>query len=74
MKNKKILKEALVEDLQKEFPVMTGFSARNICYMQQFYAEYHADKILQPLVAEISWSKHLVTRFLRTDNMNYLDV
>jgi predicted nuclease of restriction endonuclease-like (RecB) superfamily len=52
--------ETLSEDLQKEFPGMIGFSARNIWYMQQFYAEYQANEILQPLVAEISWSKHLV--------------
>ena len=52
--------ETLAEDLQKEFPGITGFSARNIWYMQQFYAEYHEDTILQPLVAEISWSKHLI--------------
>jgi predicted nuclease of restriction endonuclease-like (RecB) superfamily len=52
--------ETLSEDLQKEFPGITGFSVRNIWYMQQFYAEYHANEILQPMVAEISWSKHLV--------------
>ena len=52
--------ETLSGDLQKEFPGLNGFGARNIWYMQQFYAEYHADAILQPLVAEISWSKHLV--------------
>ena len=52
--------ETLSEDLQKEFPGMSGFSARNIWYMQQFYVEYQASEILQPLVAEISWSKHLV--------------
>jgi predicted nuclease of restriction endonuclease-like (RecB) superfamily len=46
--------------LQKEFPGMPGFSARNIWYMQQFYAEYQGNEILQPLVAEISWSKHLI--------------
>ena len=28
--------------------------------MQQFYSEYHANEFLQPLVGEISWSKHLV--------------
>jgi len=28
--------------------------------MQQFYAEYQDNEILQPLVGEISWSKHLV--------------
>lgn len=52
--------ETLSADLQKEFPGMTGFSVRNIWYMQQFYIEYQGDKFLQPLVAEISWSKHLV--------------
>ncbi|MDR2909748.1 MAG: DUF1016 N-terminal domain-containing protein [Bacteroidales bacterium] len=52
--------ETLANDLQKEFPGMSGFSARNIWYMQQFYAEYHGNEILQPLVGEISWSKHLV--------------
>jgi len=52
--------ETLSEDLQKEFPGLTGFSPRNIWYMQQFYIEYKDDTILQPLVAEISWSKHLV--------------
>jgi predicted nuclease of restriction endonuclease-like (RecB) superfamily len=52
--------ETLAEDLQKEFPGMTGFSARNIWYMQQLYAEYQGNEILQPMVAEISWSKHLV--------------
>ena len=52
--------ETLSEDLQKEFPGITGFSSRNIWYMQQFYSEYKDNTILQPLVAEISWSKHLV--------------
>ena len=28
--------------------------------MSQFYTEYHEDANLQPLVAEISWAKHLV--------------
>lgn len=52
--------ETLSKDLQKEFPGMQGFSARNIWYMYQFYEEYKGNEILQPLVAEISWSKHLV--------------
>ena len=51
--------ETLAEDLQKEFPGISGFSSRNIWYMQQFYVEYQNNEILQPLVAEISWSKHL---------------
>lgn len=28
--------------------------------MARFYKEYQADTILQPLVGEISWSKHIV--------------
>jgi predicted nuclease of restriction endonuclease-like (RecB) superfamily len=52
--------ETLSEDLQKEFPGISGFSARNIWYMQQFYTEYQGNEFLQPLVAEIGWSKHLV--------------
>lgn len=51
--------ETLSKDLQKEFPGVQGFSARNIWYMQQFYSEYQGNEKLQPLVAEISWSKHL---------------
>ena len=42
------------------FPGMAGFSAQNLWYMRQFYLEYHSAPKLQPLVGEISWSKHLV--------------
>ena len=51
--------ENLSKDIQKEFPGLQGFSARNIWYMAQFYSEYKSDTILQPLVGEISWSKHI---------------
>ena len=52
--------EILSKDLQKEFPGIKGFGTRNIWYMQQFYAEYQGNEFLQPLVGEISWTKHLV--------------
>ena len=52
--------ETLSEDLQKEFPGMSGFGKSNLWSMAQFYAEYYDCEILQPLVGEISWSKHLV--------------
>lgn len=52
--------EKLAFDLQKEFPGMKGYSARNIWYMRTFYKLYERNAKLQPLVAEISWSKHLV--------------
>jgi len=61
--------EILAKELQKEFPGVQGFSARNLWRMKNFYIEYsQAAKlppsvaeiqkpILPPLVAEISWSK-----------------
>lgn len=56
----KAIVETLSKDLQNEFPGIQGFGSRNIWYMQQFYTEYQGNEFLQPLVAEISWSKHLV--------------
>ena len=50
----------LSKELQTEFPNMGGFSTTNLWYMVQFYNEYHADTNLQPMVGEISWTKHLV--------------
>ena len=50
----------LSADLKADFPGIAGFSEQNLWYMRQFYLEYHANERLQPLVGEISWSKHLV--------------
>ncbi|NME69563.1 PDDEXK nuclease domain-containing protein [Flammeovirga aprica] len=50
----------LSHDLQKEFPGLKGFSSQNLWYMRHFYLEYKDNKKLQPLVGEISWSKHIV--------------
>ena len=52
--------EQLSKDIQIEFPEIKGFGSRNLWYMMQFYVEYQGDEKLQPLVAEISWAKHLV--------------
>lgn len=52
--------ETLSGDIQKEFPGIQGFGVRNMWDMARFYTEYQSDEILQPLVAEISWSKHIV--------------
>ena len=56
----KSIVETLATDLQREFAGMSGFSARNLWYMRDFYLEYSANELLQPLVAEISWAKHLL--------------
>lgn len=52
--------ENLSRDIQREFPGIQGFGVRNMWDMARFYAEYQSNEILQPLVAEISWSKHIV--------------
>jgi len=61
--------EVLAKELQKEFPGVQGFSARNLWLMRGFYVEYSQVEKLQPMVAEsrianlppmvaeISWSK-----------------
>lgn len=50
----------LSKDIQQEFPGIKGFGVANLWDMARFYTEYHANEILQPLVGEISWSKHIV--------------
>lgn len=50
----------LSQDIQKEFPSIQGFGVSNLWDMARFYAEYHANEKLQPLVGEISWTKHIV--------------
>ncbi|MFN4298774.1 MAG: YhcG family protein [Thermaurantimonas sp.] len=56
----KAIVPTLSKELQAEFPGMSGFSTTNLWLMAQFYTEYHQDENLQPLVGEISWSKHIV--------------
>ena len=56
----KAVVESLAVDLQKEFPGMQGFSARNIWYMRNFYLLYADNAKLQPLVAEIGWTRNVV--------------
>ena len=56
----KAVVERLADDLRAEFPGVGGFSAQNLWYTRQFYLEYHENAKLQPLVGEISWTKHLV--------------
>jgi predicted nuclease of restriction endonuclease-like (RecB) superfamily len=52
--------QQLASDLRKEFPGVGGFSVQNLWYMRQFHLAYHGHEKLQPLVGEISWTKHLV--------------
>lgn len=50
----------LSKALQQEFPGKNGFSTSNLWSMAQFYDVYHQDENLQPLVGEISWTKHIL--------------
>lgn len=52
--------ETLSKDLQEEFPGIRGFGVSNLWSMAQFFTEYNKSVILQPMVGEISWTKHLV--------------
>lgn len=52
--------EKLAKDLQTEFPGISGFSARNIWRMRDFYLAYHSKEKLTPLVAEIGWTHNIV--------------
>jgi predicted nuclease of restriction endonuclease-like (RecB) superfamily len=56
----KAIVEQLAQDLQKSFPGIQGFSARNIWYMRNFYLCCHQSQKLQPLVAEIGWTHNLI--------------
>ena len=47
--------ENISKDLRKEFPEMTGLSARNLKYMRKLADEYQDNEIVQQLVAQIPW-------------------
>lgn len=56
----KSIVEVLSEEIKKDFPDVQGFSSRNLWNMRNFYIEYKDNEFLQPLVAEISWTKNIV--------------
>jgi predicted nuclease of restriction endonuclease-like (RecB) superfamily len=55
----KSIVERLSRDLLKIFPGVSGFSARNLWNMRQFYLEYANAPKLQPLAAVIPWSQNI---------------
>ena len=56
----KAIVENLSKDLQKDFPGVQGFSVRSLWNMRSFYLAYKDKKKMQPLVAEISWTKNVI--------------
>lgn len=55
--------EKLSTDLKKEFPGLSGYSARNLWEMRRFYIEYKDNEKLRQLVAEIPWGQNLVIMY-----------
>jgi len=55
----KAVLEQLARALQQSFSGRSGFSARNLWKMRQFYLEYQDDVNLPQAVAEIPWGHHL---------------
>jgi predicted nuclease of restriction endonuclease-like (RecB) superfamily len=52
--------EKISNDLQKDFPGSSGYSARNLWDMRRFYARYSKNEKLRQLVAEIPWGQNLI--------------
>jgi len=61
--------QTLAKDLQNEFPGRNGFSSRNLWCMRELYCTYSENEKLQPLVAEISWSKNLLVMSRSKDEL-----
>ena len=51
--------EQLSSDLRREFPDMTGLSARNLKYMRTFAEAWPDEAIVQQLVAQIPWGHNV---------------
>ncbi len=52
--------DKLSQELQVEFPGQSGFSSRNLWLMRELYLELIQNEFLQPLVAEIDWTKNVI--------------
>lgn len=62
----KSIVENLSVDLQKEFPGVDGLSSRNLWLMRKFYKEYSGNEKLQPMVAEIGWTKSVLIHHIES--------
>ena len=61
--------ESLACDLQREFPGIKGFSARNIWRMRDLYLSYADHAKLPALLTEIGWTHNLVILEKCKDNL-----
>ncbi len=62
--------DSLSADLKSSFPSMKGFSVRNLKYMRQFASTYPDIKIVQELLAQLSWYHNLtIMQKLKSDEI-----
>ncbi len=52
--------EDLAATIQRRYPGVMGYSARNLWRMSQFYESYRGQPKLSPLVTELSWTHNLL--------------
>ena len=52
--------DRLAADLQREFPTLSGYAARNLKYMRAFAAAWPDRSIVQQLAAQIPWMHNCV--------------
>jgi len=52
--------DRLANDLQREFPKLSGYSARNLKYMRAFAEAWPDSEIVQQLAAQIPWGQNCV--------------
>jgi predicted nuclease of restriction endonuclease-like (RecB) superfamily len=50
----KAIVETLSKDIRKEFPGISGYSPDNLWRMRQFYLEYSDNRIMEPVVPELT--------------------
>ena len=60
--------DRLASDLQREFPKLSGYSARNLKYMRAFAEAWPDGEIVQQLVAQIPWGQNCVLLDRLKDN------
>ena len=52
--------DLMAKEIQEAFPGIKGFNRRGLYRMKQFYETYCENKIVSPLVTQISWTNHLL--------------
>jgi predicted nuclease of restriction endonuclease-like (RecB) superfamily len=52
--------DRLANDLQQEFPELSGYSARNLKYVRAFAQAWPDREIVQQLAAQIPWGQNCV--------------